>query len=165
MAKFITDCDNFKARSLKDYKGNFEGKITLAEVCKEDLVWWVNNIQTAYKPLTYPEPSMILKSDDSKKEWGGVNALVSTGGVWSPSEAELHINILELKAAYLTIQTFCRDLSKCHIIIEMDNSTAVTYINNMGGGGGSFPAMLLHDSLPYSVITEIFTSQLAFYLE
>ena len=56
-----------------------------------------------------------------------------THGMWSEEEKTEHINVLELKAAMLGVLSLCRNLHGCHIGIELDNTTAVSYINNMGG--------------------------------
>ena len=45
----------------------------------------------------------------------------------------MHINILELKAAFLTIQTFLKHRTNTSIKLRLDNTTAVAYINNKGG--------------------------------
>ena len=56
-----------------------------------------------------------------------------THGMWSDEEKTEHINVLELKTAMLGVLSLCRNLHDCHIRIELDNTTAVSYINNMGG--------------------------------
>ena len=57
----------------------------------------------------------------------------ATHSMWSDGEREDHRNELELKAALSGIQSLCRDLHHCHIRIEIDNTTAMSYINHMGG--------------------------------
>ena len=57
----------------------------------------------------------------------------SSGGHWVPDEAHQHINCLELKAAYLGLQSSYKNLSHTHVRIFLDNTSAVSYINNMGG--------------------------------
>ncbi len=57
----------------------------------------------------------------------------STGGHWSALERDWHINALELMAAFLVVQSFCKPLTYCHVQIQIDNTVAVAYINNMGG--------------------------------
>ena len=54
-------------------------------------------------------------------------------GPWSPEEKKLHINCLELMAAFLVLRTFLRSHPVSHVHLRMDNQTAVAYINNMGG--------------------------------
>jgi hypothetical protein len=46
---------------------------------------------------------MIIKTDSSKKGWGGLveNTILNTRGFWNYAEQKLHINFLELKAAFL----------------------------------------------------------------
>ena len=53
--------------------------------------------------------------------------------MWTRDEKERHINELELMAALLTLKTFCRDMRRVHVLIKIDNTTAVNYINNKGG--------------------------------
>ena len=66
----------------------------------------------------------------------------SIGGRWSPEESQQHINVLELKAAYLAIQAFTRNRKPppAHIHLRIDNTTAVAYLNKRGGhtGGHGF---------------------------
>ena len=64
--------------------------------------------------------------------WGAVMNDSSTGGRWSPSEAENHINCLELLAALFALKCFQSSLSGKHVKIMIDNTTAVSVINNMG---------------------------------
>ena len=65
--------------------------------------------------------------------WGGVYENNSTGGRWSEDEGSYHINQLELLAVYLTLQSFCSSMCNVHIRALIDNTTAVTYVNKMGG--------------------------------
>ena len=56
-----------------------------------------------------------------------------TGGLWSPMELEFHINYLEMKAVLLGLKSLCKDCHDVQIFVQSDNTTAVTYINSMGG--------------------------------
>lgn len=44
-----------------------------------------------------------------------------------------HINYLELPAVFFALKSFCRDCYSKHVQIVCDNTSAVAYINNMGG--------------------------------
>jgi len=44
-----------------------------------------------------------------------------------------HINVLELRAARFALMCWTEDLSNAEILLRMDNSTAIAYINKMGG--------------------------------
>ncbi len=63
-----------------------------------------------------PPVDVTLYSDASNHAWGGhTSHNVSTGGDWNESEQLLHINILELTAAYFTLLSFCREQHNVHI--------------------------------------------------
>jgi hypothetical protein len=55
------------------------------------------------------------------------------GGVWSKEESQDHINILELRAAFFALKSFLSNQTNRVICLKMDNTTAVSYLNNMGG--------------------------------
>ena len=54
------------------------------------------------------------------------------GGRWSLEVAELHINVLRLKAVYLSLGSLCKKYSDIDIKIVSDNSTTVANINTQG---------------------------------
>ena len=63
----------------------------------------------------------------------GVGAVcygVDTGGTWTREESSLHINC---KAASFAVKAFTKELQNVHILIQIDNTTTITYINKMGG--------------------------------
>ena len=78
-------------------------------------------------------PSVIIQSDASKKGWGAVFQGQEIGGRWTTYEASRHINILELEAAFFALKSFGDKITGAHIQLQIDNTTAVAYINNMGG--------------------------------
>lgn len=49
------------------------------------------------------------------------------------TERECHINYLELLAAFIALKIFAKYSFDCQILLRVDNSTAVAYINKMGG--------------------------------
>jgi hypothetical protein len=74
-----------------------------------------------------------LFSDASKQGWGAVTSSYQTNGKWSATEKLLHINILELKAALLGLKSLLKNHRSMTVSLNMDNSTAVAYINHKGG--------------------------------
>ena len=54
-------------------------------------------------------------------------------GPWSEQEKTWHINCLEMQAASLAVQSFLRDQSGVSVLLQLDNTTTVAYINNLGG--------------------------------
>ena len=76
---------------------------------------------------------MTIESDASNMGWGACQGETRTGGQWSKAESLNHINYLELLAAFLAIQCFMKEKSGITIQLKLDNITAVSYINRMGG--------------------------------
>ena len=59
--------------------------------------------------------------------------MVSIGGRWTTEETCYHINVLELKAGFMGLKSFCSLLNGVHIKMELDNTTAIVYLQNFGG--------------------------------
>ena len=57
----------------------------------------------------------------------------STKGLWSDWEKRLHINILELKAVSLALQSFKDQCQNQTVLVATHKSTVVAYINKQGG--------------------------------
>ena len=122
-----------KIQALKSKQGNYNVNMTLSSQATQDLIWWVANMAKAYKPICRPNPSKVIQSDASKLGWGAVCGTQKSGGRWAPGECEAHINYLELFAAFLALKTFCTRDNNTHIQLQLDNTTAIAYLNNMGG--------------------------------
>ena len=130
---FYRRCDNLKTQALKQSRGNYKKEVCITPECMLDLYWWRDNINTAFTPIVRPPAGIVLSSDASKIGWGGTRGSVKTGGHWTTDEAISHINELEIKAALFTLQALCKDVRDTHVLLRIDNTTAVCYINAMGG--------------------------------
>ena len=129
---FYREMETIKILALhKRY--DYNQRVHLSEDARKELQWWLDEGLDSNKPLTRDRPVGIIKSDSTGYAWGAVMKDEVTHGMWSDEEKTEHINVLELKAAMLGVLSLCRDLHDCHIRIELDNTTAVSYINNMGG--------------------------------
>ena len=117
---------------LKAHKGNYEAFLTLSTQAREDLNWWLYNIDHVKFHICVPSPQFEIRSDASNLGWGGVFNTRTTGGQWSEQEANHHINWLELQAGLLTLQSFCSNFRDKHIKMRMDNTTAVACIRRKG---------------------------------
>ena len=58
---------------------------------------------------------------------------ITRSGLWSAQEVHLHINILELQAVYFALLALGHLIHNQHIHVQIDNKSAVAYINHMGG--------------------------------
>ena len=126
-------CDNWKTRCLTENRGSYMAEISLPNECRTDSAWWEANILTCSAPVARDSARISLLSDASSFGWGGVRDDTKTGDLWTDGEKGYHINQLELLAAFYTLQSLGRDIRNSHVLIKLDNTTAVTYMNNMGG--------------------------------
>ena len=121
-----------KNLALRKHKGNTVAEVTLSSSKKDELSWWIGNVDKAFNPISHGNPVLELRTDTSKKGWGVYLDGDTTQGLWSVSEGQLHINELELKAVHFAVQAFGDRLKNKHVKILCDNSTTVAYINAMG---------------------------------
>ena len=81
-------------------------------------------------PIRRDSPVFVITSDASKKGYGAVCNGETASGIWSEEEKSFHINYLELLAAYFALKMFAFDQIGKHILLRLDNTTAVNIINN-----------------------------------
>lgn len=81
--------------------------ITLTSEALADLQWWTSPkpMQENSSPIVEPMYNVTIQTDASCLGWGAVCQGTRTGGHWSKDEQQAHINVLELKAAHLAIQS------------------------------------------------------------
>ena len=83
-------------------------------------------------------------------EWADHPTKTSTGnnpvrrlpgrGSWTSQEQEMHINCLELLATELAMKSsFLKSYRGVTVLLQLYNSTAVAYINNLGGTVSHYP--------------------------
>ena len=130
---YYRSLDMAKTDGLRQNKGNFSDQILLNDASSEDLRWWITNLPLSSKAISHGEADIIIQTDASSQGWGGVHGEKRAGGRWTPTEASNHINYLELLAIFLSLKALCSAYTGSHIQVQCDNTTAVCYINNMGG--------------------------------
>ena len=126
-----------KIAALRQNRGHFDRKMKLSLEAKEELKWWINNVSMASSPIVRKKPDLELHTDASGLGWGATDLQKQTGGRWNEFEAERarnnEINYLETLAAGLGIKSFCMNKRNVHVMVRIDNTTAVAYLNHMGG--------------------------------
>ena len=121
-------------QALHSSNQNFDVTITLDHDSLEELHWWVSNINSVNgSPIRPPAPTLFITTDACKTGWGAVCESQRTNGRWSDSEGTQHINVLELKAAFLALKAFLKNQSHKVVYLRMDKTTAVAHVNNKGG--------------------------------
>lgn len=126
---------------------DYDKLLSLSPQARLDLHWVVENtckfIGNFFKE---PKVDIYIESDASLTGWGALCDNQSASGRWSPGELQYHINHLELLAAFHALQCYVSNLKSIHARLALDNSTAVAYINSMGG-----PKSPVLDSLSRSI--------------
>ncbi|KYQ52410.1 hypothetical protein ALC60_08468 [Trachymyrmex zeteki] len=97
-----------------------------------DINWWKQNIPTSYNPIRHENYKCEI-SDASTTGWGAFCKGETARGFWTLEERKWHINRLELKATLFALKSFAKAFRDCEIFVRIDNTTAVAYINRMGG--------------------------------
>ncbi|XP_020912356.1 uncharacterized protein LOC110250098, partial [Exaiptasia diaphana] len=121
-------------KGLQVNQKSYEALAKLSRDSRQEVSWWLKNIHKVNgSPIHPPSPDVTITTDASKKGWGAVQGCLSTNGKWSEQETKMHINYLELKAAFLALQSFLKDKSHQNVSLRMDNTTAIAYVNNKGG--------------------------------
>ena len=127
---YYRELDNLKSNAL-NLCYNWEQYVLLNEKCINEIKWWISNCNNI-TPIRRDSPVFVITSDASKKGYGAVCNGETASGIWSEEEKSFHINYLELLAAYFALKMFAFDQFGKHILLRLDNTTAVNIINNLG---------------------------------
>ena len=109
-------------------------KLFITDQFKQNLKWWtVRENVMAGVPIVLPPPQHQVFTDACTTGWGGTLSDVGVQGKWSIAEKDFHINVLELLAAWKTLQYFVHQIQNSVVMVATDNTTAVAYIRRQGG--------------------------------
>ena len=122
-----------KTMALKKTQ-SYESTLLLNQAAQEELLWWRDHIAAWNgRFLLRKKDDLLIETDASNLGWGACCHGVRTGGIWSHRGRLQHINCLELMAGGFAIKSFCKNRASIQVRLLMDNTTAIAYINRMGG--------------------------------
>ena len=127
--RFLERDRNF---ALRVSKGNYDDTTQLSSEAIGEIQWWSANASTP-KEICTPPHDLCIAMDASSIGWGVHYNNQSSGGHWLLTESCSHINVLELKAILFGLKSFLNETVNRHIRIKSDNTTAVSYVNHLGG--------------------------------
>ena len=113
--------------------GNYEATMRLSSTLIREFNWWEINISSTKNPIRQSHYKLTIFSDASLTGWGASCGDRVAFGQWSAAERTLHINCLELLAAFNGLKSFASNMTQSEILLKIDNSTAIAYLNKMGG--------------------------------
>lgn len=122
-----------KTLALEAEGDNYDRYMNISEAAKEDFSWWLETLPTASSPLSRGRFSITIHTDASTSGWGASSGEERVFGTWNEEQREKHINYLELLAARLALLGLASKMKNCNILLRIDNTTAIAYINKMGG--------------------------------
>lgn len=124
--------EKLKISALERNGNNFDA---FMDLCPNhpDFLWWTSNILIGTKNIEYRPFALEIFTDASLSGWGAVCGTDKARGFWTSEERKHNINFLELKAAYFGLKCLATDYHDCLILMRIDNTTAICYINRMGG--------------------------------
>lgn len=130
---YVKKLEHCKFIALSNNNDDYNSEIALPTYTMEDLSWWKINIQNSFNKIRLNNFACEIFSDASKTGWGIVCGNKKSNGKWSIEESKMHINYLELLSAFFALKIFAAQLKDCEILLRIDNTTAIAYINKMGG--------------------------------
>lgn len=125
--------ERHKYLALLQNQGNYDATMQISAAVKKDLVWWKTRIPHVVNPIRRHLYRLEIFSDASTTGWGAACNGRTTRGVWNAIERNAHINYLELVAAFFALKCFASRERGYEILLRIDNTTAIAYINRMGG--------------------------------
>ena len=102
----------------------------------QHLKWWLQ--EDRYRqgiPLRIDPPSHTIFTDASLSGWGAhvePEGLLFHG-LWTEDQSRLHINVLEMKAIFLSLSQAVHKVKNSTVLVSTDNTTVVAYIRHQGG--------------------------------
>ena len=127
--------DLSKALNSSEEKQSYWMVVVISMESRGELMWWKNWLPFHNrKSILGPKEQETIFSDASKKGWGAHLGPLEIGGCWCLEEQIQHTNVLELQVAFLAIKkALLPKIDKPRVQFAIDNQTAITYINKLGG--------------------------------
>lgn len=129
---YTKELERCKYLNLKGHD-DYDKEMIIPNFLHSDLNWWLKAISSSVNRIKDDIYAMEIYSDASTTGWGAACNGQTASGQWSESERKLHINCLELLAAFFALKVFTKNITHCQILLRVDNTTALSYINRMGG--------------------------------
>lgn len=130
---YTKDLEREKMFALRDDNEDYEASMTLSRNVQKDLAWGQAKIFTINNPIRGLKYRIEIFSDASLTGWEISCKNEKSHGHWNVTDRKNHINYLELLSTFFGLKCFTSDLRNCEILLRIDDTTAISYINRMGG--------------------------------
>lgn len=78
---------------------------------------------------------------------------------WSQEQSRFHVNILESLAGFAALQSFQQSLQSGVLLVQMDNNTMLSYLNQIGEARSNSPNLVAKKITQWFTHFGSFTSQ------
>ncbi|KAL7288498.1 hypothetical protein TKK_0017463 [Trichogramma kaykai] len=137
--------------------GRYESNMTINPYIHEELQWWKSKLENNHvrwiRSTTF---QLTIFTDSSLTGWGASNGTIQVFGHWSATEQKMHINYLELLAIKKALEYIAPDYRDIKILLRVDNTTAISYVNKMGGVRVDYLASLAKEIWQWAEARSIF---------
>lgn len=122
-----------KIKILSNNHMNYDSNMNIPNEIQPDLEWWNRALKSSKLRIKSTDFASTICTDASDSGWGATNSRESTYGLWNKTQYKWHINLKELFVVKLALETLAKDVKNCQILLRVDNTTAIAYVNRMGG--------------------------------
>ena len=129
--------------------------VPLLEECREFIGWWLQEVRWASGiPLQVSPPSLLLYIDVSMTG-GGTHLQDLTLMESGLGEKELLNNVIEMKAAQLTLNAFLPRILGKLVILMSNNTTVVAYLKKQKGAVCGVMCSLIRDIMTWTELHSV----------
>ncbi len=126
-------------------------RVTITPMCRRLFSLWSDlAFLWAGVPLGQVSRHVVVTTDASSMGWGATCNRQAASWLWTGPRLLWHINCLELLAVHLALRQFRPLLQGKHMLVHMDNTAAVSYINRQGGLRSRRMSQLAHHLILWS---------------
>ena len=155
---YYRSLEKAKLRGLRLNSWDWNCRCKLDEDCYSELKWWLSNLPNSIAPIHRPNPHLTVFSDACSTRWGGYFQGQYAQGHFSEGELPLSINTKETLAIYYTFRSFLHQLKGNHILLQSDNTTAISYVCKMGGMQSELRTKIVTDLWHWAVANDCWLS-------
>ena len=122
-----------KLLALERSDENYNAKMEISDVAKADFLWWIQYLPDSSCCFRQHDFIKEISTDASNMGWGATDGEHDIFGVWDSVEIHYHINFKELLAVKLAVEELGKNLRDGSVLLRIDNTTAIAFVNRMGG--------------------------------
>ena len=122
-----------KLEALRKSGGSYLGKIKITDKIRSELKWWLKELRNSERSFRIVRYTQTIYTDSSDFGWGATDGKSKIFGSWGQEIVSQHINYKELLVVQIALTELAKNQRNGSILLRIDNTTAIAYINRMGG--------------------------------